>query len=96
MDPQKRIVIPEQFRCNSSEKLEVHYYYSIEDKLFYIRLENEIVKDEFFIGKAVIETKKYRIYLLKEILKTYNLSENDDILLAKKQDRIYLIPLKKD
>lgn len=91
MDPQKRVVISESFGYKDLARKEVNYYYSLEEKLFYIKIENEVSQDECFVEKRAIDDKN-RIRVLPIVLKNYNCEE---IFLAKQGEKIYLIPLKR-
>ena len=90
LDPQKRIVIPEDFGYENPEGKEVHHYYSLDEKLFYVKIGEVISQDECFVAKRKVDDKK-RFRVLPEFFEKYNCR---DCFLAKKGNRIYLIPLK--
>lgn len=90
VDRQGRIVVPKEMKVLNSEKGQVFFYYSLEEKLFYFLFKK--VSDDFFIGIRQIDEKN-RIFVPKQILENY---QTKNILVAAKGERIYLIPLKEE
>lgn len=90
VDRQGRIVVPKEMNVLNSEKGQVFFYYSLEEKLFYFLFKK--VSDEFFMGVRQIDEKN-RIFVPKQILENY---QTKNILVAAKGERIYLIPLKEE
>lgn len=90
VDRQGRIVVPKEMNVLNSEKGQVFFYYSLEEKLFYFLFKK--VSDEFFMGIRQIDEKN-RIFVPKQILENY---QTKNILVAAKGERIYLIPLKEE
>lgn len=88
LDKQGRFIVPKELKVPNTG--EVFFYYSLEEKLFYILFEK--VSNEFLIGIRKIE-KKNRVYIPKQIVEIY---ETENILIAEKSKRIYLIPLEKE
>lgn len=90
VDRQGRIVVPKEMEVLNSEKGQVFFYYSLEEKLFYFLFKK--VSDEFFMGIRQIDEKN-RVFVPKQILENY---QTKNILVAAKGERIYLIPLKEE
>ena len=90
LDKDGRILIPKEFKVLKSEEGKVVFYYSVEEKLFYIRFEE--VSDEFLIDIRKMD-KKNRVFFPKQIVDIY---KTENILVAKKDSRIYFLPLKEE
>lgn len=90
VDRHGRIVVPKEMKVLNSEKGQVFFYYSLEEKLFYFLFKK--VSDEFFMGIRQIDEKN-RVFVPKQILENY---QTKNILVAAKGERIYLIPLKEE
>ena len=89
IDKQGRIVVPKELRVPDTEVGNAFFYYSRDEKLFYILFEE--VKDEFLTDIRQID-RKNRIFIPKMVIEVY---ETENVFCAKKENRIYLIPIKK-
>ena len=95
MDNQGRVQVPEHFRSLSENPIteranvEIHYYYSTEEELFYFRIEEKgkVHSDEFLIGISQFD-EKFRIRPLPEIKAKYE----KNFILAMKESKIYFLP----
>ena len=85
LDKQRRILIPKELMEMNSDR-KVYVYYSVEEKLFYLLPEED---EKSFLTAIRIADNERRLIVPKEILKKY---EAKDVLLAKKGNRVYLIP----
>lgn len=85
LDSKRRISIPKGFlEINPDRK--VYIYYSVEEKLFYLLPSED---EQYFLTAIRISDAERRIIVPIEVLKKY---ETNDILLAKKGNKVYLIP----
>ena len=89
LDKQGRIVVPKELKVPNTEGGNAFFYYSMEEKLFYILFEE--VSDEFLTEIRQID-RKNRIFIPKRVIEIY---ETENIFCAQKGNRIYLIPIKK-
>ena len=95
MDNHGRVQVPEEFRnlnenpITERANVEIHYYYSTEESLFYFRIEEKgkVHLDEFLIGVSQFD-EKFRIRPLPEIKEKYG----KNFILAMKQGKIYFLP----
>ena len=90
VDNQGRIRIPDEFLVPKSDKRKAYFYYSPEEELFYLLFQEDT--EGFLTAIRNVENKN-RVYVPKEIFKMYC---SKSILLAKKGNRYYLLPLKKE
>ena len=92
MDSKKRIIISPELRDGFQGREEINFYYSVEERLFYL-LPGKIVSDELYITTQRIDYK-FRFYLPVGIKNCYR--DLADMIVAKKNGRLYLVPIFKD
>ena len=89
LDKEGRILIDMLLSNEKGNNGKVYFYYSVDQKLFYFLFKR--ASAGYYIGEATICDNKIKI---PDVIK--NAYDTEKIFWAEKDDRMYLIPLKKD